>query len=125
MGVIVKVKNATAGAPDHEVELHSEEHAAIFREILALREKSGAIEGRLAGMGIVNDPYRDIEIKLSMILDELWPDTTPEGQLTQLGFERRFQEAKLAALEEGQKHANSILIRGNANGASGLFKPGG
>lgn len=124
--VIVKVTNPTNGTV-METELWSEEHAVIFREILALREESNQLEATLATMKILNDPYRDIEIKLSMILDELWPDTEPEGQMRQLLFERRFQEAKRDALKQGLKKSGAILLRAAAAEGmpNGFKRPGG
>jgi hypothetical protein len=119
LSVIVKVKDPASGA-EQEIELLTQENADIFLGNVAMKTECDQIEARLAELQIFNDPYRDLQVRISMLMDEMWPDTTAEGQLRQLEFERRFYETKLEKWRETQRNANSILLR-----APGVMPPNG
>lgn len=120
---IVKIKDSMGRT--QEIALWSEEHARIFREIIETREESDQIEKQLLALQIIDDPIQAVHVKIAMLLDELWPDSTPEGQLRQLQFDHKFTTARRDQLKAGLQHSGAILLRAPGAIPDGFRKPGG
>jgi hypothetical protein len=122
----VIITEQDADGQTRQVLLWNAENADLMERIIKAQDQCTVNERLLAARKIGVSPLESLIVKFSMLLQELWSDETPEGQLRQLAFTVRYEEARLHMLQDALKQSSSILLRANANGAPppGLIKGG-